>query len=212
VGFASKRLAPEASLGVLMIAPLFCDVLWPVFLALGIEHARIEPGATKVTPLDLYDYPYSHSLVATIGWSALAAGLYYMLRRDRRAAWVIAAGVFSHFILDFVSHRPDMPLWPGGTARVGLGLWNSVPGTIAVEAPMFVAGVVLYAHTTRARDKVGSIAFWALVALLSLAYVSDFLSPPPPSIQAVMIVGFASWIVIPWVFWFDRHREVVPLA
>src|SRR5262250_1005038 len=94
VGFASKRFAPEASLGVLMVAPLFCDVLWPVFLALGIEHARIEPGATKVTPLDLYDYPYSHSLVATIGWSALVAAVYYALRRDRRAAWVIAAGVF----------------------------------------------------------------------------------------------------------------------
>jgi membrane-bound metal-dependent hydrolase YbcI (DUF457 family) len=208
VGFASKRLAPEASLGVLMTAPLFLDVLWPVFMALGIEHARIEPGATAVTPLDLYDYPYSHSLVASIVWSVLAAGAYYVLRRDRRAAWVIALGVFSHFILDFVSHRPDMPLYPGGATRIGLGLWNSIPATIAVEGSMFIAGVALYVAATRARDKIGSISFWVFVTLLVLAYASDFFSPPPPSIQAVMIVGFVSWILIPWVAWFDRHREV----
>jgi membrane-bound metal-dependent hydrolase YbcI (DUF457 family) len=121
VGFASKRLAPRTSLGVLMAAPLLLDILWPLFVALGVEHVRIEPGATVVSPLDLYDYPYSHSLAASLFWAALFAGLYYLIRRGRRTAWVIAAGVVSHWVLDFVSHRPDMPLFPGDSTRLGFG-------------------------------------------------------------------------------------------
>jgi len=208
VGFASKRIAPKASLGALMAAPLFLDLLWPIFLALGIEHARIEPGATAVTPLDLYDYPYTHSLVTSLLWSALAAGLYFALSRDRRAAWVIAGGVFSHWILDFVTHRPDMPIFPGDSTRLGLGLWNSIAGTVIVEGSMFVAGVALYATYTRARDRIGSIAFWSYVALLAVSYVSNFFSPPPPSVQMLMIVGFVAWLFVPWAWWFDRHRVV----
>ena len=195
-----------------MAAPLLLDILWPIFLALGLEHARIEPGATAVTPLDLYDYPYSHSLVMTIVWSALFAGVHYAIRRDRRAAWVLAAGVFSHFILDFVTHRPDMPLYPGGATRLGLGLWNSIAGTIAVEGSLWVGCVVLYATTTRSKDKIGSIAFWTYVALLSLAYAGDFMGPPPPSMEVLTIVSFVTWILIPWTWWFDHHREVVSRA
>jgi len=209
VGFASKRIAPRASLGVLMAAPLFLDILWPVFLALGIEHVRIEPGATAVTPLDLYDYPYSHSLVAAVFWSLAAAGAYFALRRDRRAAWVIAAGVFCHWILDFVSHRPDMPLFPGDSTRLGLGLWNSVAGTVIVEGAMFALGVALYASTTRARNRRGNIGFWVYVGFLSLLYVSDFFSPAPPSVKVLIVVGFVSWVFVPWAWWFDHHRDVV---
>jgi hypothetical protein len=209
VGFASKRLAPGVSLGFLMAAPLLLDILWPVFVTLGLEHFRIEPGATAVSPLDLSDYPYSHSLVASLVWAALAAGSYYALRRDRRAAWVIAGGVVSHWVLDFVSHRPDMPLLPGDPTRLGLGLWNSVAGTAAVEGGAFVAGVALYYVITRARDRIGSIGFWTYVGFLSVLYVSTFFSPPPPSVQVVMIGSFVSWLFVPWAAWFDRHRSVV---
>jgi hypothetical protein len=208
VGFASKRIAPNASLGVLMAAPLFLDILWPVFLSIGVEHVRIEPGATAVTPLDLYDYPYSHSLAASLLWSALAGGLYYALRRDRRASWIIAGGVFSHWVLDFVTHRPDMPLFPGDPTRLGLGLWNSIAGTVIVEGAMFAAGVALYARCTRSRDRIGSAGFWSYVAFLLLLYVGNFFSPPPPSVQMLTIVGFISWIFVPWAWWFDRHREI----
>jgi hypothetical protein len=208
VGFASKRLAPKASLGALMAAPLLLDILWPVFLALGVEHVRIEPGATAVTPLDLYDYPYSHSLVASLFWAALGAGIYYALRRDRRASWVIAGGVVSHWVLDYVTHRPDMPLFPGDSTRLGLGLWNSVAATIIVEGAMFAAGVAIYAKYTRSRDRIGSIGFWSYVALLLALYAGNFFSPPPPSVQMLMIVSFISWIFVPWAWWFDGHREI----
>ncbi len=196
-------------MGVLMAAPLFLDILWPIFLVLGVEHARIEPGATAISPLDLYDYPYSHSLAASLLWASLGGGLYFAIRRDRRAAWVIAFGVVSHWVLDFVTHRPDMPLFPGDPTRVGLGLWNSAAGTIAVEGAMFALGVASYATATRARDGRGRFGFWAFVVFLSVLYLASCLGPPPPSMPAVMVVGFVSWLFYPWAEWFDRHRDVV---
>jgi membrane-bound metal-dependent hydrolase YbcI (DUF457 family) len=207
VGFASKRLAPRASEGVLLLAPLFLDAIWPVFLAAGLETVRIDPGNTAFTPLDLHDYPYTHSLLMAVVWSLLVGGLYFAVSRYRRGALVVAAGVFSHWLLDFVTHRPDMPLYPGSAISVGLGLWNSRAGTMLVESAMFVAGVWIYARATRARDRVGAIAWWAMVALLVLLYLSTALGPPPPSVQAIIVVGFVAWLFIPWAWWFDRHRE-----
>jgi membrane-bound metal-dependent hydrolase YbcI (DUF457 family) len=209
VGFASKRLAPRASGGVLLAAPLFLDLLWPIFLATGLESVRIDPGNTAFTPLDLHDYPWSHSLVTSLGWSVLFALGYYAFSRYRRGALVVGAGVFSHWLLDFVTHRPDMPLYPGSAVSVGLGLWNSRAGTMLVESAMFVAGVWIYARTTRARDRIGAVAFWAMVVLLAVLYLSTAFGPPPPSVKAIEIVGFVAWLFIPWARWFDRHRQVI---
>jgi hypothetical protein len=212
VGFASKRLAPKASLGPLMLAPVLLDVLWPIFLVLGIESVKIVPGDTVVTPLDLHDFPWSHSLLMALVWSTLAGLGYFGWKRDRRTSLVIAAGVFSHWVLDFVSHRPDLQLWPGGSVWLGLGLWNSRAGTLAVEGSMWLAAVASYATFTKARSRTGTIAFWAFVALLTFLYASDFVSPPPPSVQALEVVSFVAWLFIPWAAWFDRNRELVDSA
>jgi membrane-bound metal-dependent hydrolase YbcI (DUF457 family) len=212
VGFASKRLAPSVSLGVLLAAPLLLDLLWPVFLAVGLESVRIDPGNTAFTPLDLHDYPYTHSLVGALAWSALGAALLFAYRRDARASAVIAAGVFSHWVLDWVTHRPDMPLYPGSETRVGLGLWNSIPGTILVETALFVAGIVLYLRGTRARDRIGSIAWWSLIALLVVFYVLTLLTPPPADVKSIIVGGLVAWLFLPWAWWIDRHRERVPAA
>jgi hypothetical protein len=208
VGFASKRLAPRSSEGVLLLAPLFLDVLWPIFLATGLESVRIDPGNTAFTPLDLHDYPYSHSLLTSIGWSVLFAAAYYAFSRYRRGAIVVGLAVFSHWVLDFVTHRPDMPLYPGSAVSVGLGLWNSRAGTMVVESSMFAAGVWIYLRSTRARDRIGAIAFWAMVALLVVIYLSTAFGPPPPNVKIIKIGGFISWLFIVWAWWFDRHREV----
>src|SRR6516165_7208247 len=108
VGCASKKFAPRTNLGILMAAPLWLDILWPFFLLLGWEHVRIDPGNTRFTPLDLYDYPWSHSLLMSIVWATLFAGLYYTFARYRAGAIVIWIGVVSHYILDWITHRPDM--------------------------------------------------------------------------------------------------------
>jgi membrane-bound metal-dependent hydrolase YbcI (DUF457 family) len=212
VGFAAKRVAPRVSLGALIAAPLLLDLLWPIFLLTGLESVRIDPGNTAFTPLDLHDYPYTHSLVGAVGWSLLAAALFWAVTRYRRGAWVIAAGVFSHWVLDLVTHRPDMPLYPGSATLVGLGLWNSRTATIVVEVAMFVAAVWLYARTTQPRNRRGAVTLWSLVALLLVFYAGNAFGPPPPNERMIAIAALAAWIFVPWTWWIDRNRAVAPGA
>jgi hypothetical protein len=206
VGFAAKRAAPRAGLGALMAAPILLDLVWPVLVLAGAEVVRIDPGNTAFTPLDFVSYPWSHSLLLACGWAALYAGGYWAVTRYAAGAAVIAAGVVSHWVLDFASHRPDMPLWPGGP-RVGLGLWNSVPATLVVETLLFAAGVGLYLASTRARDRTGALALWGFVALQALVYVGNAVGPPPPSVTALVWVALTQWLFIPWAAWIDRHRQ-----
>ena len=114
VAFAAKRLAPRTSLGWMVLAAQFLDFLWPIFLLLGMEHVRVVPGITKVQPLDFYDYPFSHSLTMALRWGLALALVYYLLRRYVRGAWVLVVLVVSHWVLDYVSHRPDLPRRPEG--------------------------------------------------------------------------------------------------
>jgi membrane-bound metal-dependent hydrolase YbcI (DUF457 family) len=206
-GFAAKRLAPEVSLGTLFAAAMWIDLVWPVLLILGLEHVRIDPGNTAVTPLDFYDYPITHSLLSVIGWGLAAAIAYRLIRSGWRAAAVVGAAVVSHWVLDFVTHRPDLPLWPNGPL-VGLGLWSSVAATIVVEGGLYAGALLLYLRTTQARDRTGSIALWALVVFTLVIYVANFVSPPPPSAEAIGWVGLAAWLFVPWGWWIDRHRTI----
>jgi membrane-bound metal-dependent hydrolase YbcI (DUF457 family) len=210
VGFASKRAAPRASLGALMAAPLFLDLLWPIFLVAGVESVRIDPGNTAFTPLDLHDYPWSHSLATSLAWSAVFATAFWAATRYARGAAVLAAGVLSHWVLDFVTHRPDLPLYPGSATSVGLGLWNSREGTMAVEAALFVVGVAIYARTTRAINRRGAFALWSLVLLLAAMYATTCFGPPPPSAAAIKYAGLGAWLFVPWAWWIDRNRELRP--
>ena len=186
VGLAAKQLAPSVSLGTLFLAVQFADLLWPTLVLAGIEVVEILPGATAVTPLDFVSYPSSHSLLALAGWGAALAIAYLALRGGGGAAGVVlAAGVVSHWVLDYVTHRPDMPLTLGGTSKVGLGLWRSVPATVALEMAMLAAGLGIYLHVTRARDRTGRISLWLLVGFLLAVNFANMLGPPPPSAAAV---------------------------
>ncbi len=206
VGFASKRFAPRTNLALLLAAPLFLDLLWPIFLALGWEHVRIDPGNTRFTPLDLYDFPWSHSLLMSIVWAALFSIIYYLITRYRAGTVVVWIGVVSHWVLDWITHRPDMPLYPGGP-RYGLALWNSIPGTLIVELLMFAVGIWIYARTMRARDRIGEYAFIAYVVLLLVLYIGDRFSAPPASVSEIIWPGIiAEAILLLWPWWFDRHR------
>jgi membrane-bound metal-dependent hydrolase YbcI (DUF457 family) len=208
VAFAAKKVAPKVSLGTLIFAAAFLDAVWPVLVLAGIERFRIVPGYTAINPFQFLYYPWSHSLLMTVVWALLLALVYLGLRGDRTGAVWIGVLVASHWVLDFVTHKPDMPLYPGGGQRFGLALWDSLPGTFAVEGLMFAAGVALYVRTTSARDRIGAIAWWALIAFLLLLYISGPFSPPPPSENAVAIVGVAALLIfVPWGYWIDRHRR-----
>ena len=208
LGFAAKRAAPRISLGALFAASQLPDLLWPVFLAVGIEQVRIAPGATPFTPLEFVSYPYSHSLLFVTIWGLAFGGLYGLRLHGFRAVAVVALLVLSHWVLDWVSHGPDMPLYPG-SPKFGLGLWSSVPGTIIVESTLFVAGTWAYARLTRPRDTTGRWAFVSLVALLVIAYVANIVAGPPPSIEALWMgaLGGAAVILV-MALWVDRHRTI----
>jgi hypothetical protein len=214
VGFAGKRAAPGAPLSVLLLAALFADVLWPILVAVGIEEVRIVPGATVYTPLEFVSYPWSHSLLMLIIWGALFAAFYINRPDGRRIGLVLGLLVVSHWVLDWITHKPDMPLWPGGP-QVGLGLWRSVGATMTVEILMFAVGVLIYARSTRSRDRIGMVGFWALVLLLFGFYIMDSLmGSPPPSVRAIWISALiATALILVWAGWVDRHREpAVPLG
>ena len=209
VGFGLKRVAPRASLALLIGATVWADILWTVFLLLGWEHARISVGDTRWTPLELYDYPCSHSLLFLALWATALAVVYRVYRADLQGAIAIWIGVVSHWVLDWVTHRPDMPVLPSGP-KYGLSLWNSIPGTLVVELPLFVVGVWMYARSTHARDRIGRYAFWSYVAVLLLLYVGDRFSGPPESIREVAITGLvATLVLLLWPWWFDRHRDPI---
>jgi hypothetical protein len=206
VGLAGKRASPHASLGTYFAASVFLDMLWPVFLLLGIERLTVVPGITAFSPFD-FVYPWSHSLLAAVFWSLAFAGGHYLLRRDMTTAKMLAAVVFSHWLLDWVTHRPDLPLAPGVAFKTGLGLWNSVPGTLAVELLLFFLGVFAYEHATEPLDRTGRWAWIALIVGLLAAYASAAASKPLPGQETAIAVGsFALWLFIPWAAWVDRHR------
>jgi hypothetical protein len=192
----------------LIAAPLFLDLIWPVFVLAGIEKVQIEPGNTAFTPLAFVCYPISHSFVTALGWSVFLGLVYFAIKRYMTGAIVASLGVLSHWLLDAILHRPDLPLYPGGEKLIGFGLWNSITGTIIVESLLFIAGVVLYSKATRSKDKIGLFSFWAFVGTLILIYISNILSPPPPSSDAIAYVALLVWIFPIWASWFDSHRDV----
>lgn len=206
VAFAAKKVSPRTSLGTLVLAAEWVDLLFPIFVLAGLEHAGVRQGANPFLTLDLMDYPITHSLVAGIGWSLLLGGLVLRLSREARSGLVVAAAVFSHWVLDFVSHTPDMPLWPGGPV-VGLGLWRSVGATVTVEGLMFAAGLWLYFRNTRAKDRIGRWAAVAFVGFLVLVDAAQLVpSSSPPDVKAFAVVGLTGWLLPLWAWWADRHR------
>ncbi len=202
---AAKRAEPRAPLGALVGAAFALDLMWPVLLLAGIETVRIDPGNTAFTPLAFDSYPWSHSLSMAIVWAVAVGRVSATVLKHARAGLIVGLTVLSHWVLDFVTHRPDLPLWPGGPT-VGLGLWNSIPLTIAVEGALFAAAVMLYLRATRARDVVGRWAFWALVVFTTTIWISGPFSPPPPSAMAVAVVALALWLLPFWAHWIERHR------
>lgn len=208
MGLAAKRLAPRTSLGTLFAAPTFADLLWPVFLLLGWEQARMVPGPNPFLTLWLDDIPISHSLLTLVAWGALFGYLYRARTGYGRGALVVGVLVVSHWVLDFVTHRPDMPLYPG-SVTLGLGLWNSVVGTLVVEGVLFFACMWIYLQTTRAKDGIGRWGFWALIVVLVGMYVATLFSPPPTNLTAVGVFGIVfGWLFVLFGWWVDRHREL----
>jgi LexA-binding, inner membrane-associated putative hydrolase len=205
VALIGKRIRPSLSLGWYVAAATTLDLLWPIFLLLGIERVSIVPGAMAFNPLVFDYYPWSHSLLMAVGWGAVVAGLARWRGVRPSVAVLLALLVVSHWVLDFVTHAPDLPLWPGSPIRLGLGLWDSVPGTLILEGLLWVAGVVLYLVPRRARDRQGRFAFWSLALVSTALWASGPWSVPAPNAGVLAWFAMVGWLVIPWAAWADRH-------
>lgn len=205
VGLAAKAVSRDTSLGWFMAAATLPDLVWPVLVLTGDEHVSIVPGATASNPLVFDSYPWSHSLVLSFAWGALLATLARRLGVSPRAAGLIVLLAASHWLLDFVTHAPDMPLWPGATPRLGLALWNSIAGTYVVEGLLWIAGIVLYLRARHPAGARGRIAFWSLVSISTVMWVIGPWGPPPPSEQALGGFALIGWLIVPWAAWADRQ-------
>jgi hypothetical protein len=208
VALAAKRVVPKTSVGMLIAAALLPDVVWPALVLLGVEKVVIEPGNTAVTPLNFVSYPWSHSLLLVV-LTGGAVGAAYVWRTKYRAGGVMVSLLaLSHWVLDWFTHRPDLPLYPGDSPLLGLGLWHSVAATMLVEGGMFVAGVWLYAGFTQAADRTGRYAFWSLIGFLVVIYFGNIFGEPPPNATAIGLVGLvATPLLFAWAAWADRHRS-----
>jgi hypothetical protein len=203
VALALKRAEPKLSLGTLFVAVQLADLLWGIFVLLGWEHARIVPGYTAVSPLEFLDYPISHSLVAVLAWSIVAAALYYSwptrdTTRHWQAAAVVGVAVFSHYPLDVLVHVPDLPIYGNDSMKLGLGLWNHPAATMAAELLVLVIGLALYIVLKSHRHPVRIGRLAVLVVVLVGTYLASLSGPLPPNMTTVaasaivLILGVAA--------------------
>ena len=209
LGLAAKRAAPKVSLGWLVGAASFVDLLWPLLLLLGLEHMEVAPGSTAFTPIAFTHYPISHSLATSIGWGALVGGGYWFWRKDGVGALWMGLLVPSHWLLDLLTHAPDLPLWPGGP-RHGLGLWNSVPATVLLELAVFAGALWSYTRHTEARSRTGYWVLGTWAAALTVIFLANGFGPPPPGERAVGIVGLSGVLLVLWAGWADANRRMRP--
>jgi hypothetical protein len=208
VALASKGFAPRSSLGALVAAPILLDLLWPLFLLFGWEHVSIVPNSNPFLRVQFDSYPISHGLLAVLGWATLYASIYFGMTRYVSGSIVIWIGVVSHWLMDYVVHQPDLPLYAGGRP-FGLGLWQQRWLTMSLEFALFAIAIWTYQRRTRPKDKIGLYAFAGFVAALLLAYAGVSLGSPPSSVKKLALVALLTWLAIPWAWWFDKHREAI---
>src|SRR5690348_17202873 len=196
VGLVLKRVEPKVSLGTFVLAAMFADFLWAIFLLTGIEHVQVKAGMGAENYFDPsnINIVWSHSLLMDFIWAALFAAAYWLWRRNGPGAWLLFAAVLSHWLLDFVAHRPVMPLAPGVDKYFGLGLWTSIPATVIAEGGFWLLAIIVYVRTACPRGRAGVYAFWSVIALLTLAWYNNIAGPPPrnPDLAPIFSLVFFS--------------------
>ena len=226
VSFAIKAIDRSIPLWILFIAVQLVDVLWGVFVLTGIEKVRIVPGITATNPLDLYYMPYTHSLVGALFWSVFGVGVYWLMssRRENHpvaeaaprllrkegsflSALLIGLAVFSHWILDLIVHRPDLPLYDD-TFKMGFGLWNFPAIAFGLEIILLFGGMLLYLRSTTAANAIGKFGIPILGLILIAAQSVIFFGAPPTSAAAAALMALISYLLFAGaIFWLERQRQ-----
>ena len=205
VALAARAKAPDTSLGILVGAASWLDLVWPILLLTGVERVAIVPRLMAASPFDFVSYPWSHSLTFAVAWAA-ALGLVAWRCGYRPLSSVLIGGlVASHWVLDFVVHRPDLPLWPGRSPKLGLGLWNFPWITLLVEGALLTLGLTVFVRARRPRNRRGALGFWLLIAFYVASWLGALFGPAPPDVTTLAWVGIASWLLPVWAWWADRN-------
>lgn len=209
---ALGRVERRVNVGLLVAAALLMDFLLWLFVLLGWESLTI-PAAFATTHQPEFVFPYSHGLVAGIVWSALAAAGAWAFHADvgslrARAAFLVAAAVFSHWLLDALVHRPEMPLLGASSHMVGLGLWGRMPAALAIEAALVVLGAALFiAGSGLSRGRSTALAVSSL-AILAATVFGMTLAPAPPSARAMAGTSLGTLGVVCMLFaWLGRRSR-----
>jgi len=212
--FVAKTVDREIPLWVLVLAAQLLDLLWGVFLLLGVERLAIVPGITAANPLDLVFVPFSHSLAAAGIWALVASMVYanfVQYGRARGTPWIVGAVVLAHWFLDLLVHRPDLPLL-GTRLKVGLGLWAYPLPSLLLELGLLAGS--LWWHDRRARPSSPRLRYGLLVlaALLVVIQLGAAFGPPPPSAHVVAVSAVATSVAITAVvYWLERsERRAAP--
>lgn len=215
VGFALKKVEPRLSLGLLIFGAVMLDILFGIFLLLNLEHARIVPGTTAVSPFEFYDYPISHSAVGATAWTAIGFLAYWLWSSGNRAsrkipAFIFAIAILSHYILDVISHTPDMPLIGNNSTMLGLSLWNSITATMVVEMGLLFLGVVMYQQPTMASSLTWKYGLVLMVFILLALYILGLFGPSPSDMRTVAImITLGQLAFVALAFWVDKNRTAV---
>jgi hypothetical protein len=197
VSFAARRVEKRLPLWVWFIAVQWLDVIWSVFVLMGIERLRITPGFTEANALDLYYMPYTHGLPGSIVLSLIFGGIVALFTTGNRGttALLAAAASFSHWVLDLVVHTPDLPLYDN-TAKVGFGLWRHVAFSFPLELIVLGIGAWSYTRMTTFAGAKGRYAFWGFVIFLAAMQVYANFGPPPTSPEVMAMTALAFYAVL----------------
>ena len=196
---AIGRAEPGVNIGMFVTAALLLDLLLWLFVLLGWESVAI-PADFASTHQAAFLFPYSHGLLASVAWSAVAAVagllLYARCQWKWRAAMLLAVAVFSHWVLDAVVHRPELPLAGAASRVVGLGLWNNIPVALLLEGVVVVLGLYLFVSGSKVeRSKSIALAVLTLV-VMALTVVGMTIAPAPPSAAAMAGSSLATLLVV----------------
>ena len=207
MGYAAKNLNTRVSLGTYFLAAQLLDLIWPTLLLLNIENAEISTDTSHPVPLVFTSDPFSHSLVLVVLWGLIFGLVYFLFKKQRSTALLLSFVVISHWLLDLIVHIPDLPLWPGNSPLLGLGLWKSRALTLVFEVGFFIAAVMFYFYHTKPKNNSGRFASWGLVVFLVIIHLANIYGPVLKDMEAVAWAGHLQWIFVIWAYWSDYNRK-----
>src|SRR5437667_1199719 len=198
VAFAARSERNKIPLWILFVAVQFLDYIWATLVLLGVEKLRVIKGFTAGSMLDSYYHPYSHTVITSLMWS-VAGSVFYHLFCSRHgclyrksASVVVGLAVFSHWVLDFIAHPRDLPIYDNRW-KVGFGLWNYRDPEFALEIALLALGIALYL----ARNAIPAIRKGAVIAFgiaLLVIQIGDTYVPRTPLSDKATALGV-------WIFY-----------